>query len=267
MAAPRLIVFSHANGFPAGTYRQLFEAWRAAGCDVMALPRFGHDPQYPVSNSWPHLWRQLADYVRREAPGRPAWLVGHSLGGFLSLMAACHTPDIAAGVVLLDSPVLAGWRAHSLRMLKATRLVGRVSPGRVSQRRRYHWPSLDEARRHLGGKHVFARWAPGVLDDYLAAGLEPAEGGGLQLAFNRDVETRLYNTLPHQLGPLLHRHPPRCPVHFVGGTQSVEVRQVGMEATRAVTRGHIAWIEGSHLFPMEKPAETAQAVLQAMQAA
>ena len=31
MAAPCLIVFSHANGFPEGTYRVLFEAWRAAG--------------------------------------------------------------------------------------------------------------------------------------------------------------------------------------------------------------------------------------------
>ena len=26
----RTLVFAHANGFPAGTYRQLFDAWRAA---------------------------------------------------------------------------------------------------------------------------------------------------------------------------------------------------------------------------------------------
>ena len=47
-----VIVFSHANGFPAGTYRQLFEAWRGAGFEVHALERFGHDPAYPVRSNW-----------------------------------------------------------------------------------------------------------------------------------------------------------------------------------------------------------------------
>ena len=42
----KTIVFSHANGFPAGTYRQLFEAWRAAGFTVHAVEKFGHDPRW-----------------------------------------------------------------------------------------------------------------------------------------------------------------------------------------------------------------------------
>jgi hypothetical protein len=50
-------------------------------------------------------------------------------------------------------------------------------------------------------------------------------------------------------------------VAFVGGTRSTEVPQVGLAATRAVTRGQIEWLEGTHLFPMEKPRETSQAVL------
>jgi hypothetical protein len=33
---------------------------------------------------------------------------------------------------------------------------------------------------------------------------------------------------------------------------------------RALTHGRIEWIDGSHLFPMEKPAETAAAVLRAL---
>ena len=39
LADGRTLVFSHANGFPAGTYRVLFEAWRAAGWRVVALPK------------------------------------------------------------------------------------------------------------------------------------------------------------------------------------------------------------------------------------
>jgi hypothetical protein len=50
-------------------------------------------------------------------------------------------------------------------------------------------------------------------------------------------------------------------VAFIGGTRSAENRQAGLAAVRALAHGRIQWIEGSHLFPMEKPAETAAAVL------
>jgi alpha-beta hydrolase superfamily lysophospholipase len=79
------IVFSHANGFGASTYRVLFDAWRKAGWQVHALDKFGHDPKYPVTSNWPHLRDQLTDFVRREVGG-PVVFVGHSLGGYLSLL-------------------------------------------------------------------------------------------------------------------------------------------------------------------------------------
>ncbi|EGD04032.1 hypothetical protein B1M_13525, partial [Burkholderia sp. TJI49] len=34
----------------------------------------------------------------------------------------------------------------------------------------------------------------------------------------------------------------------------------GLEATRRASRGRIEWLEGSHLFPMERPVETARAL-------
>lgn len=255
------LVFSHGNSFPGGTYAALFPAWRDAGYTVRVVDRFGHDPAFPVSGNWPHLRDQLADFIRREGAGAPVWLVGHSLGGMLSLMVASRHPELARGVVMLDSPVITGWRAHSLHMAKATGLVKRVSPGRVSQHRRHHWPNAEAAHAHFASKGAFARWAPGVLDDYIRAGTRPAAEGGVELAFDREVETRIYNTLPHTLGALLKRHPPRCPVGFVAGRQSVEIRQVGLAATKALVRERFRWLEGTHLFPMEKPAETAHAVL------
>lgn len=263
----KTIVFCHANGFPAGTYRQLFETWRAAGWRVVAPGKFGHDPAYPVSGNWPRLRDQLLDFIEAHAAGRAVYLVGHSLGGYLALLAASRRPAAAAGIVLLDSPVVAGWRAHSVHVMKLSGLMHRVSPGRVSVRRRYHWPSAGDARRHFAAKSAFARWAPGVLDDYIDCGTEPApDGDGVVLAFRREIETRIYDTLPHHLARVLRRHPLRCPVHFVGGTRSAEIRQVGLAATKSITQGRIEWIDGTHLFPMEHPAETAQAVLRALDA-
>jgi pimeloyl-ACP methyl ester carboxylesterase len=260
-AAAGTIVFVHANGFPAGTYAELFKLWRHAGWRVLAPAKLGHDPAYPVTSNWPRLRDELLDFTEREAPALPVHLVGHSLGGYLSLLAASRKPAWFAGVVLIDSPVVSGWRAHSVHMAKLTGLIGRVTPGRVSQQRRQHWASAEEAHAHYAAKSLFARWTPQVLRDYIAAGIEPDPSGGVRLAFDRDIETRLYNTLPHHLGGLLRRHPPACPVAFVGGTRSTEVPRVGLAATRAVTRGQIEWLEGTHLFPMEKPRETSQAVL------
>lgn len=255
------LVFSHGNGFPAGTYSVLMDAWRAAGWTVSAVERFGHDPQWPVSSNWPRLRDQLVAHIEAQAAPGPVVLVGHSLGGFLSLLAACKRPDLARAVVLLDSPIIGGWRAHSIHMAKLTRLIQRVSPAKVALRRRQHWPDREAMRAHFAAKHVFARWDPRVLDAYTQAGAVPAPEGGITLAFERQVEARIYNTLPHHLPALLHRHPPRCPVTLIAGRQSTEVRQVGLAASRALVRERLHWLDGTHLFPMERPDETATRVL------
>ena len=253
------IVFSHANGFPAGTYRQLFEAWRGAGFTVHAIEKYGHDARYPVTSNWPHLRSELIHFIEREVDA-PAWLVGHSLGGYLSAMAASRRPDLARGVVMLDSPILAGWKARALQFAKATGLGERLSPGHVSKRRRQEWGHADAAFEHFAAKTAFACWAPGVLRDYIAAGTE-TRGTVQRLAFERDVETAIYNALPHHLSRVLRAHPLRCPLALVRGTASREMRQVGLHATQRLAHGRVSVIEGTHLFPMERPTETAAEVL------
>lgn len=258
------IVFSHANGFPSGTYRSLFEAWRKAGFTVQAIEKYGHDPRFPVTSNWPHLREQLIHFIEHEVQG-PSWLIGHSMGGYLSLLAAARRPDLAAGVVLLDSPVISGWRARVLQFAKAAGVGERLSPGHVSKRRRQHWPSAQAAREHFAGKPAFSRWDPGVLDDYIASGTE-RDLAGARLSFRREVETDIYNTLPHHLARVLKRHPLQCPLAFVGGTRSVELRQVGLGATRRLAHGHVSMVDGSHLFPFEQPALTAAEVLRCIAA-
>ncbi|MDC8785084.1 alpha/beta fold hydrolase [Roseateles koreensis] len=265
----KTLVFSHANGFGAGCYRVLFDTWRAAGWQVYALPQFGHDPRFPVNSNWPHLRDQLIDFIEhtvqvaeRQRTGQtgPVMLLGHSLGGMLSLLAACRRPDLAQGLLMLDSPVFTGWRAHSVQMMKKARLMHRFSPGKVSRLRRHEWPSRADVMAHFASKHKFARWDPRVLQDYVDTGFEE-RGGKTHMVFHREVETRIYNTLPHHLGPLLKRHPPQCPVGFIAGTQSEELRQAGAGPSKAIARSNFHWMEGSHLFPFERPDDTAALVL------
>jgi pimeloyl-ACP methyl ester carboxylesterase len=143
--AKPLVIFSHGNSFPAGTYNAVFKSLKARGFQVKAVDKFGHDPRYPVTSNWPHLVQQLADFTEREVEksGQPAFLVGHSLGGFLSLMCAARNPQLGGqpvkGVVLVDSPILGGWRARALSVAKRAQLVGAISPGAISRKRRNQW--------------------------------------------------------------------------------------------------------------------------------
>lgn len=247
-----LLHFSHGNSYPSGTYNRLF-AELGEEFDVRTYDMHGHHPAYPVTDGWRHLVDELVEQL--QGYGQPAILVGHSLGGMLSAMAARRHPELVRCVVMLDSPVVAGWRAAAWRVAKWHGLASKLSPARFSEKRRNVWPSVQAAFEHFIAKPMFASWAPGVLDDYLRHGLAP-HPEGVQLRFSREVETRIYNTLPHHMGRVLRRPFP-VPVGFIGGTRSQELRQAGQAATRKLVGANFEMIEGTHLYPMEAPRETA----------
>jgi pimeloyl-ACP methyl ester carboxylesterase len=252
-----ILHFSHANGFPAPIYRTLF-AELADDFDVRYVERFGHDRLYPVTRDWPHLVEQLLDDIGRRYE-RPVWLVGHSLGGYLSLMATLKKPHWIKGVVVIDSPVLGGWRGSALSVLQWSGLDERLSAAAATRVRRTHWASRDEAWHHFHSKRAFARWDERMLADYIDYGIPAGLHGERALAFDRDIEYRIYKTMPCTLGARFAHGAP-VPVGFLAGTRSRELRQVGLAATRRIVRDRLEWIEGSHLFPMEHPVETARAI-------
>ncbi len=259
----RTIVFSHANSFPASTYRSLFKVWQAAGYEVHAIDKFGHDTRYPVTPDWPMLVEQLRHFIERQVK-HPAILIGHSLGGYLSAMVASRHPDLASGLILLDSPIVAGWRAASLGILKSVGGIDRVMPSGISVQRCHQWANLESVRQHFTAKPKFAAFSPSVLADYVHLGTTPAEENTpvRRLTFDRDIETAIYRTMPHKLAQEFRRKPFQCPSAFIGGTQSQEIRSIGLDATRRIIGNRISWITGSHLYPFEHPDTTAQDVLQ-----
>jgi len=248
-----LLHFTHGNSYPSGAYGRLLEEL-GRDFDVRTTDMLGHDPRFPVDDNWHALIDELI--AQLECYEEPAILVGHSLGGAIGMLAAWRRPDLARCVVMLDSPVVAGWRAHVWRLAKALGLGRKLSPGGVAQRRRNVWPSRDAAYQHFIAKPIFQAWAPGALDDYLDHGLAP-HPQGVQLRFDRDVEASIYASLPHDMGPLLKKPYP-LPIGFVAGTDSQELRQAGMASTRKLVGENLVMIEGTHLYPMESPQLTAQ---------
>jgi len=264
-AGQPLVLFFHGNSFPASTYNVMLDALRQRGMKVQALEKIGHNPAYPVTSNWPHLVEEVHAFAKpltEEHPG-PVVLVGHSLGGMLSLMLAAQYPALANAVVMVDAPAVGGLQAKVLQLSKTLSLNEKFSPGAISSKRRNAWQSLEEVRAHFASKKIFAKWDPQVLNDYVVHGThEEHTEQGVQrvLSFDRNIETQIYNSVPHNLERLLKKYPLACPVSLVAARHSREMRLAGTDFTQKITKGRMMMIDGTHLVPMEKPVVTAAAI-------
>ncbi|MBP9713217.1 MAG: alpha/beta hydrolase [Sterolibacterium sp.] len=252
------LVFSHANGFPAPCYAKMFSAL-AADFDIRYLPRLAHNPAYPVTDSWPELTQELIDFI--EQGPHPVIGVGHSLGGFLSFLAAARRPDLFSALVLLDAPVIEPYRASALHMTKLLGFIDRVTPARATRDRRRTWATAAEAIAHFRSRKLFRRFDPDCLADYVRYGMVSTPEG-LALWFDPAIESRIYCTIPHRAHRLLPEL--TVPAGFIGGRQSVELRLFGLGGMRGRLR--MRPIDGGHLFPFEHPLETATALREMVQA-
>ena len=66
--------------------RDMFAAL-ADDFEIGYVDRIGHDPHYPVTDGWPNLVDELIDTIS-ERHQQPVIGIGHSLGGFLTALAA-----------------------------------------------------------------------------------------------------------------------------------------------------------------------------------
>ena len=248
--------FSHANGFPAPTYRSMLGLLEAS-FRVSLIAALGMDPRYPPTEGWPLLTRQVIEHIER-SHAQPVIGVGHSLGGYLTFMAAVARPDLFRAILLLDAPIIGAIKGRLLAATKRFGIVDRVTPAGATRKRRADWGSLAEAERHFRGKKLFRHFAPEALRDYVRYGLVD-DGKNLRLMIDPAIEYQIYRTVPHDLHRLLPGL--KVPAGFIGGAQSDVVQRVGLSTMR---RAGFAFrrVQGGHLFPLEHPQAAADAILE-----
>lgn len=248
--------FSHANGFPGPAYRAMLGRL-AAAFRVSTGTALGMDPRHPPTEGWPELAGQVIESVER-LRDRPVIGVGHSLGGYLTFMAAVRRPELFSAIVLLDAPIIGPIKGRLLAATKRFGIVDRVTPAGATRERRAVWANLAEAERHFRGKRLFRDFAPGALRDYLRHGLRDT-GSGLRLVIDPAIEYQIYRTVPHDLHRLLPAL--AVPAGFIGGAGSDVVRRVGISTMRR-SGFPLRRVPGGHLFPFEQPQAAADAILE-----
>lgn len=250
-----IIHFAHANGFPARTYNKLF-SFLADDFDIDYLERHGHNPQFPVTDNWKFLVEELREEIETRY-AKPVIGVGHSLGGILHFLVAVEKPELYKQIILLDSPLISQLRSHGLRILKITKLIDRYSPSQMTRYRRNLWKTKEEAFAHFRSKAKFAAFDTEVLRDYIEYGMVETEKG-FELFFKPAIEAKIYRTIPHHLAEFRGRL--KVPTAYIGGTESREGRLAGLSFMRKHFPIDFFTVAGSHLFPLEKPYETAQII-------
>ena len=248
------VFFAHANGFPSATYGKLF-AGLAPDYEISHLPQHGHDPRFPVGDNWLHLVDELIHHLEQQ--DGPVWGVGHSLGGVLHLHAALRCPQLYRGVVMLDSPVLTRADQWVIRLAKRLGFIDRSTPAGRTAGRREVFEDIDQARTYFSGKTLFRAFDPECLEAYLQHGLRQ-EGQALRLSFDPAIEMSIYRSIPHTRPA--HHAQLNVPLAMVRGSHSRIVKAHHALAVQRMPQGENHSVPGGHMFPFERPDETAQLI-------
>jgi pimeloyl-ACP methyl ester carboxylesterase len=254
--APDLI-FLHATGFNAQTYAPLLGSLGDRHA-IMAIDQRGHGQStLPIHPHGMVDWRLYAgDLValldRRSANGDPpVMLVGHSLGGVVSILAAAERPQAVRGLVLLDPVMMPLW----MRLIMFTPLglpFMRRSPlSRGAAARRATFPSKDEALKIYRTRKLFAQWRPGFLEGYVESGFIE-DGDHVRLACAPEWESATFAAQRNNSWGALAKL--ATPVHLLAAEHASTVIGSVAKVRRLAPRVRAEIVPGSsHLFPMEKP--------------
>jgi len=263
--------FAHANGYPPGCYRALLDSFtphfRVLASCMRPLWQPPADPQ--ELRDWTGFADDMIAALEADERTRTGGVVavGHSLGAFVTLIAAARRPDLFRALVLIEPPFLLWWHRAALKVFRyfAPRRFPLVDR---TLRRREHWDSVEEVFRYFREKKVFHRIGDEVLEDYARYGTrlapaspdEPARHRGRVLAYGKHWEARVYlSIVNHQ--PWLRRC--RVPVVAVRGGDSDTLLPRAWRRWQGVAPSHcFVEIPGAgHLLPFEEPEVTAACII------
>ena len=251
------IFFAHANGFPTPCYEPFLNALQSQGFALDAIEKIGLNPKYPITNDWPHLTEELRVEITSRH-NEPVIGIGHSLGGLLSYLVARKQPTIYSHLILLDPPVINGWQNIIWWLAKRLGISDRITPAGASKNRRTHFANYQAAYDNLRPKSLFRNFPEASFKAYLDHGLKPDGEDGLTLVIDLETELALFRTASDDLWR--YREKLAMPGLYLTAEDS-EFAQRPFAQRLSVSAGmDYKVLKGGHLFPQERPEETAKII-------
>lgn len=248
------IVFSHANGFNARTYRTILQPL-SASLRVLALDLRGHGATtLPTAIEDREGWLEFRDdllALLAAACAAPVVLSGHSMGGTSSLLAAAAEPERVRALALFD-PVVMPLEVQRSGATAESPLVG------GALKRRATFPSKQAAFEAYLGRGGFKSWSEVQLRDYVEAGFRETaakETGGGQVTLTCAPEWEASNFRTHNYDAWAAFQASRCPIRVLRAAEGSTFRIEGHEAELGDDgRIQVQTIpKTTHFLPMERP--------------
>ncbi|XP_077983866.1 monoglyceride lipase-like [Glandiceps talaboti] len=177
-ATPKgLVMVLHGAGEHCERYDDVAEPLVGGGMLVFAHDHVGHgqsqgirmdikDFNIYIRDSLQHL-----DIMIEKYPGLPVFLIGHSMGGLIALLAALERPDQFAGVVLISPAVVANPATATACLVFLARMTAYVMPQFQIDKIKPEYVSRDpkEVELYTNDPLVYhggmkARWSVRTLD-------------------------------------------------------------------------------------------------------
>uniref|UniRef100_A0A6I8P4G8 Monoglyceride lipase n=1 Tax=Ornithorhynchus anatinus TaxID=9258 RepID=A0A6I8P4G8_ORNAN len=133
--APRALVFiSHGAGEHSGRYEDLAQMLIGLDLLVFAHDHVGHgqsEGERMIVSDFHVFIRdvlQHVDFMQKDHPGLPIFLLGHSMGGAISILTASERPGHFAGMVLISPLVVASPESATTFKVLAAKVLNLVLP-------------------------------------------------------------------------------------------------------------------------------------------
>ncbi len=172
----RGLVFVHGGGAHAHWWTHVAagfaEEYRVVALDISGHGDSGHRDEYRFEQ-WTHEVTAVIEAAGVD--GLPV-VVGHSMGGFVTIATAARHPEMVSGVVIVDSPV-----TEPDPEIEASRLKEAFGRTRT-------YPSVDDALARFRTVPPQARYLDYVMDHVGRRSLRPADDGdGVRWKFDPEV--------------------------------------------------------------------------------
>ena len=268
---PVRLVFLHANGFNAQSYRAVMEDLGVHSV-VFDMRGHGHSrgmPQPKGLANW-HIFRDdCMEFFERHLPSltdNPVVLAGHSFGAVSAALSAPFLTGKLSGYVGFD-PVSVPFLFRLTSNLPGGRsyMKKRVPIARNAGRRKSVFESPDAAFTRWQGRGAFRGMSDDILRDYIDGGLIERTDGQWELACDPKWEQAIFVAQWHNIFKAVRSLPDNSKFIYAGGRPPVSTASARRAIQKAQPKIDVQFDPSlGHLFPFiqtELSAQILRAVL------